>query len=407
MKLKQLFLHAVSLFRKDSARNREWPTDDYIIKVRSPSPKRLSTKTLLMIVLAVLGALATIFSGSGSHVIDVIRNSRGKPEPIKVSKPVVIYQETEKTAYGYTSPPKIQVTAQSHNPFTTDTIFANCGKLRSGSEFQVVPPQNFSVEQRDQGHMMVTTLNTNSFIHSLNTDSPHGWYKAIFKITDPARDNNSSTELEFNYVYKEGFRHLEKVLIPETRGFTNVPENGGGLSVHNLRKGQGYVSALLKQKFDFKTNFCITGFFTVLSKDTTRPTGLDIALCDRWGEKLSFVFADGHFDAFSIKVMRDKYGKGETTNRNYKNGPRIIPSTDANMIPNFFKIEMVNFNNQSRCRLYVKQYDSDFDPNSIAHERFISTSVFAGTFTTINFKLWQSGIVKLYDFEVAELPKPE
>ena len=42
---------------------------------------------------------------------------------------------------------------------------------------------------------------------------------------------------------------------------------------------------------------------------------------------------------------------------------------------------------------------------SQVHERVIDTSIFDDKFSRIKLKLWKAGVVKIYNLEVAELPK--
>ncbi len=74
----------------------------------------------------------------------------------------------------------------------------------------------------------------------------------------------------------------------------------------------------LNQEFDFKTGFCINGIFTLESNDHLNPCSFDISLCDRWGEKLSVIFADGLLNDFTIKKLGEKHGKGEVTKKSGK-----------------------------------------------------------------------------------------
>ncbi|GAH81208.1 unnamed protein product, partial [marine sediment metagenome] len=185
------------------------------------------------------------------------------------------------------------------------------------------------------------------------------------------------------------------------RDFESTGESYGGLRIRNYSKAGRFVSADLNQEFDFKTNFRISGFFTIEHDNALDPSGFDIALCDKWGEKLSIVLGDGRMNAFSIKMIGEKYGAQPVTARS--ENIRIWPTTHEGPVYNHFLIQIWQHGGETRCSLYVNRDTPDFSQSSFVHERIVDPRMFSGAIRHIKFKLWKAGILKLYNFEVAEL----
>jgi hypothetical protein len=323
---------------------------------------------------------------------------------LMLSKPVV-NPDSQIEDRHCVKPPSIELVANCTNCLEKDAIETRCGKprLHQEGEFPYVPKENLFVEEQLGGHRLVARLDTAPFILSHYPRSPHGLYQMEFKVFDPSKPYEAVSKIEFNYIYKEDFRNLSKAILRSDKEFRSITQSPGGLEIRNLSQQGYFVSGDLNQEFDFKTNFYICGFFTIEFQDPHNPSGLDIAFCDRWGEKLCVVFADGRLDTFSIKMADDKYGDNGVTIRSSKIS--IGRTVSENPIYNFFKIWIWEHEGESRCTLYVQRNSPVFTPESCVYERKIDTSRFLGKFTRIKLKLWKSGVVKLYDLEVGEVPK--
>lgn len=299
--------------------------------------------------------------------------------------------------------PTIGVVALCSNPLEDDAICARIGKPRLHEDtLPMVPRENINVKSQLNGNRLVAEVDSESFIRKQYKSTPHGLYRVEFDVFDPCNSGHASSKIEFNYVYKENFIEPQKVLIAGLENVKNIPDQHGGLEIRNWSKHGNFVSAKLKQDFDFNTNFCITGFFTVEYENELDPSGFDICLCDRWGEKLSIVLADGGLNAFSIK-MKDEERKDKDVLK-MLDKPRIGRTTKENTVFNYFKILIWQHKGQSRCSLYVQSGSPAFRQDSLVHERVIDTSYFSKSFARITLKLWKTGILKLYNLEVAEVP---
>ena len=373
-----------------------------------------SNRSRVAIQVALIGVIGT----SMAAIIGVVGKCRWEKPPLsltpgippskyilELSKPV-INPDTKLPDGRCIEAPKISVVAKSSNCLDKDAIEARCGKVgkhQEGEALLFVDRENIDVKGELGGRRLVATFDSKSFITEQYRRTPHGLYRAEFTVFDPRKVSEAISKIEFNYVYKEDFRELSRVLRRINTGLMSILEDHGGLEIKNWNKKGHFVSADLQQEFGFKTNFYIRGFFTVEFKDTYDPSGLDIAICDRWGEKLSVVLADGRLDTFSIKMVGERYGdKGVTARSETISIGRTV---GKNIVNNFFKIWIWEHGGKVRCSLYVQHDSPSFVNDSCVHERVIDTSKFLDKFTRIKLKLWKAGVVKLYNLEVAEVPK--
>lgn len=359
------------------------------------------------VVVAFIGVVANPLKKElPSRVVVTLEERRQVPlrSFLEISKPCVVSPDTDGTDWGYTEPPEIQVRVSSSNRVDEDALSGQCGKPRlyNGMSLPYIDKKDIDVRKRLGGRSLTGTFHSESHIRSINPRSPHGVYKTVFRVMDPRGADSRSSELEFNYVYKENFKTLDEVLTSHAPGFASMEGSYGGLEIRNYSKSGRYVSADLKQEFDFETDFCIRGFFTIEYDNDLDPSGFDIALCDRWGEKLSVVLGDGALNSFSIKMIGERYRAGRVTVHSERIS--IGRSTKVHAVNNYFLIRVWQHGAENRCSLYIRRDDADFPQWLCVHERIIDRRKFDGKFTRIKLKLWKSGILKLYDFEVAEKP---
>jgi hypothetical protein len=380
------------------------------LKARPTKPKRkagrLSNKSKIAITVALIGligsvlpAIINMFGGSGLTGLS--------SEQQVTLNPPVVFPDAKLPDGRCIKEPKIEVVAESSHPLEEEAICARIGKPRWYKEektLPLVPRENFTVKKELGGKRLVGTLDSDAFIKEQYESTPHGLYRVEFEITNPSiKPEKASSEVEFNYIYKEDFRELDKVIDADFKNFKNIEGIDGGLEINNRSESGTFVSAKLKQDFDFKTDFYVSGFFTMEFENPRDPSGFDICLCDRWGEQLSVVFADGGLNAFSIKMRGEKFkGSGVLVR---SNTTAIERTTADNTVYNYFKIRIWQDGRHSRCSLYVQSKGSDFRGVPPVHERIIDTSVFGEKCTRIMLKLWKAGILKLYNLEVAETPK--
>lgn len=298
--------------------------------------------------------------------------------------------------------PKMKVVTTCRNSLEDDSVCVRIGKPRlHENTLPLVPRDYLKVESEFGGRRLVTSLDSKPFIREQYKSTPHGIYRVEFEAFDPCKPNPITRMIEFNYVYKEDFMKPHKVLNFKSQKYGSIAAINGGLEIRKWSTKEKFVSAYLNQEFDFKTNYCISGFFILEFEDDFEPGGFDIAICDKWGEKLSVVFADGPLNAFSIKMHGDEYRKKEATERSRTT--RVGCSKMGKTINNFFKIRIWQDGYENRCTLYFQQESPNFRPESCVHERIIDASKFIGKFIKIRLKLWKPGVLKLYNFEVAEV----
>lgn len=324
---------------------------------------------------------------------------------LDLEEPVAVWPKNLGSKYGFTSLPKIQFEGTCSDYLQKDALCVQCDKARltGGSSLEEVGDEYIEIGQKADARRLVATFDSGSFVKSLQPYSrtPHGPYRAIFKLTVPRQSGASSKGFPFNYVYEESFQRLSDVLDTKDREFVSIPGPEGGLEM-KVQAGKRRVSAELTQEFDFKTNFCVLGYFTVECKDARDPSSLDIAICDEWGEKLSVVFADGLLDTFSIKAGRDRRGEKDVTLEHARTGVGL--TTDEETIYNFFEIWVQKYGDRAKCSLYLRHNGAIRKGEPPVHYRVLDNLEFLTEFTHINLKLRKPGRVRLYDFEVASLP---
>jgi len=334
-----------------------------------------------------------------THNAPIYPNKSLRPiKCVKLKVPTLLCDEVENPGNRCPKPPKIEIVTESDNPLKEDAIYARCGKPRiyHDSVLPCVKKEHMSWEQSNGGCVLIGQLSTGLAMRELYSQTPHGIYNTVFAYGEPGGD---SKEIGFNYVYKEDFKRFKYAITPKTNGFGNISGNSGGLEIKNHRNR--CMSADLNQNFDFKTNFYIRGYFTLEFDKASGVNGLEIALCDKWGEKVSVVIPDGGLNNFSIKMKDEDRSKKGVMVRSDK--IRVIKSTKENTIYNYFEIRIWENAGKNLCSLYVQPKYPNLGAESLVHERVMNPGKFEGEFTRIKLRVWKTGVVKLYDFEIGEL----
>lgn len=373
---------------------------------RSAFFKHLLTCKNTAIFLGILGLIGALFSGLVTNL--VLRRPKKAIVPL-----VSVLELTKPTSpsprvsdHVYATPPVLEVTATSSATLDPNAIAVRLGKPRLHKEEPLpdVPRENFTIRWSHPGRRLVVILNTGPIIHSLYPLTPHGLYRVEFLLADETGQTTRSSITEFTYVYQPDFKELEGVLVPKDEGFASISGTLTGLEIRNSSTSGGYISADLVQEFDFKTNLCISGCFTMEFEDVSKPCGLDIALCDEWGiPRLSFVLPDGPLDVFAIKVGNEKpiWGKVRVRARNTKIGR----TTEEEVVFNSFRISVSRQGGGTLCSLYTNPQTADFSPDYRAHERLLHGPVLEGRYMQVQLRVWKKGVIRLYGFTVAELAR--
>jgi hypothetical protein len=353
-----------------------------------------------------LVVVSRIFSGAGTKLIERI-GKRDEPVPqfatrVELTKPAPVSGNIYDSIF--TSPPLIEVTADGDIPLEPGNLAVRFGKIHLHKVFPLreVESEFISFRQRDHGCRITAILDTAALIEFWYPDTPHGLYRAEFVLSCHNGTGTCSTEMEFNYAYVEDFKELEKAIVTNDKGFNNTHGNVNGLEIDSKDTVAACISAGIIQQFDFKTNFYISGFFTMELEDRSTPCGLDVVIFDKsqW-LRLSTVLVDGHVNGFSMKTLGEKIGGKHVKVRCSRT--RVIPTTEKRKVYNYFLICILKVDGGHLCTLYVNPELPEFGPNTRAHERLLSDSVFRGSGTRIELRLWRAGVVNLYDLRVAEL----
>ena len=303
----------------------------------------------------------------------------------------------------YTVPPSMQLSVEDDETLDKDSTLVRFGKRRAypdAHELPFVTKEAISYESRKGGQILIGTMSTNKLI---GTKTPHGRYHCWAEVTDKSGSRAKTDVIEFNYVYRTNFSPLEKFLTVNSKdafyGLLN-----GGLEIRNNSERGGFVSTALKQSFDLKTDFTISGRFT-LKCSPDSPAGLDINLGIMTGatfnEKLAFIFPDGRLDTFSIKAAGEKRSDPNVTNINSRHRTRIL--VDGKTI-HYFLIRIIKRNERgSTFELYITRESPDPRYDSPSHVRNMNTTVLGKGLTWIQIRLWQAGTLRLFNITVAEI----
>jgi hypothetical protein len=342
-----------------------------------------------------------------TEVVSPLADPKVVPIPfwLDLQEPVAVWPKKLGSKYGFTSLPKIQFEGTCSDYLQKDALSVQCDKawLTGSSSLEEVGGQHIEIDQKADSRRLVATFDSGSFIRSSqpHSQTPHGPYRVLFKLTVPRQPKSSYKGFPFNYVYEESFKQLSEVLDTNDREFVSIPGPQGGLEMQVLA-GKRRVSAHLTQEFDFKTNFCVLGCFTAEFEDAGDPTSLDIVVCDGWGEKLSVVFADGRLDTFSIKTAQDRRGEKDVTIARARTS--VGRTTDEETVYNFFEIRVQKYGDKAKCSLFLRHNGAIRKGDPPIHWRMLENLEFLTDLTHINLKLRKPGTVRLYDFEVARLP---
>ncbi len=375
-------------------------------------------------ILAWIGAGATVTTALVAGFFSLINNltnekssQTNKPVPTPLhrvvsdknswsmlNEPIVVWPKHEDSKYGYTAPPKLQIECECSDSLEQDVLWIQCDKSRviKGSSMEEVESKHIAIVPKAGDRRLVATFDVNSFIVSspAYSGTPHGYYRGFVKMITQQKPEGHKKDFIFNYVYQENFSRLSDVLSTSDEEFVSIPEFDGGLEMKVL-EGKRRVSSNLIQKFDFKTNFCILGIFTVEFEKTNDPSSLDISVCDKWGEKLAVIFADGNLNTFSIKLKDEKRGEHDVTLERARTG--VGRTMKGENIFNYFEIHVEQFGYRKKCSLFLRHNGPIQRGDSPVHSRWVDDLEFLTKFTRINIKLRKPGRVKLYDFEVAQL----
>jgi hypothetical protein len=322
--------------------------------------------------------------------------------PPKVVVPVVIQRGGEVTSYGYTVPPRIQIAADDEEGFHQDAIRAYLGKVsQHGKTLPPVRPTAFKVDLARNSKSLTAELDTATLLPSLY-ERPYGYYDMQVDVSDVS-NILTRQQCRFSYTYKESFLPLEKAVVPHAAGFKNIRDIGG-MMVQNTSTRGGFCSADLRQRFDFKTNFVVHGFFTIKNGNGGKPATFNIDFLDGWGERIAVLLADGNSTTYTLKVYGEQWGPLITFDASTMGRHEIDVVNDGRTL-NYFMIHVTKHSEgKSRWSLFVGRKQPDPEKDLYAHSRLIDDAALGSGSLGIKFKLWGTGILSLYEFEVAELP---
>ena len=299
----------------------------------------------------------------------------------------------------------VKATATSKGPLQENTISMQIRKYSSSTHelAKCVPQDMIEITQAEDGRSVEITANLNQVIKSLYAKTPSGWFVLKIILTDQSGLEVDSRKYVFNRPYREDFRNLDEALEIHGGEFTSITDGDRGLRIRNRTKRGGYVSADFLELFDFKTNYTISGCYTVKDDDNSKPCGLDFVICnERGGIRKSVILCEGQRDGYAIKT-----GDEGIHNENVK--VRAISaivrrSSEKHIVKNYFKIRVIEATGGHLLQLFVSQKEGDFGEGTLAHNRFLVNSKFQGDHTKLRIRLWQAGCVELHGFEVAEDP---
>lgn len=299
----------------------------------------------------------------------------------------------------------VKATAISTSPLPENAISIQIRKCSSAThELEKCVPQDMTeITQAEDGRSVEVTADLDHVVKSEYAKKPYGWFILKIILTDQSGLEVDSRKSVFNRPYREDFRNLDEALEIHGGEFTSITDGNRGLRIRNRTKRGGYVSADFLELFDFKTNYTISGCYTVKDDDNSKPCGLDFVICnERGGIRESVIICEGQRDGYAIKT-----GDEGIHNENVK--VRAISvivrrSSENHIVKNYFQIRVIEATGGHLLQLFISPTEGDFGEGTLAHNRFLINSKFQGDKTKLRIRLWQAGCVELYGFKVAEDP---
>lgn len=322
---------------------------------------------------------------------------------LELSRPAV--QPGARLADGrFIKPPVIEVVAKCVNCLDPNAIHARCGKLRDHEPegmLPFVPREYLEIVEELGGHILHGDFKSQLFIADRYRLTPHGRYQAQFSVFDPCKPKTVAEFTEFNYIYLAPFGDMSEALSSSRTGLESTSSDPAGLRIETP-VSERMLYAYLRQRFDFTTNFCISGFFTIQCDDSSNPCSFDVSVGDRWVEKVSVIFADGPLNAFTIRVQDESKGEGKM--RRKSDSLKVGLSTSGHTVRNYFRISFCQYGYKTKCSVFFRPNGPISAGEPAIHERLVDLSAFSTDDVRIHLKLWKAGVVEVYDFVVAETP---
>ena len=306
----------------------------------------------------------------------------------------------------------MKVTAEDDRAFPVDAVqvYLRRARVPDKRALAYVNPAHLELLRRHEGRTLVVTLRTAPVIR-LAFPRPYGFYLVTFELKD-ADGATATHNMSFGYVMSQEqlgsatwlFNDTSFLQQQKTRVFKYAP--GDGLRINPYSRRGGFVSADLAKAFDFTSDFCIWGRFTIAHADPNSPSALDIGFCDRRGERVAAILGDGGSTRFSLKTVDDEFDD-ESVNVNTalsgKAKSRIMADGHTQ---NHFCVCVRRHNaSSSLWSLYVSRNEADPDRDFPAHYRLIPNHFISKGPLSLNLKAWRRGTVTLSCFNVAELPQ--
>ena len=348
---------------------------------------------------AIVGIIATLFSG----ILTVLLTGGSKVIPLYVTSHIVGVDVVNRGFPTGDCSKLLQVSARSTLPLPKYAISVEVGKWNQGTQdpLQRVPQDMFEIKRFERGCYILITLDLVGLINSQYAETPYGWFFLKITLADQFSTEADSHTFFFKRPYREDFANLAEAMKIHGGEFTSITGENGGLRIRNRTKRGGYVSADFVVVLDCKTNYTISGCFTVEDDDESKPCGLDFVICDEMGGvRESVILCEGQRDGYAIKTGHEKIGDEGVKER--AGSASVKRSSKNEIVKNYFQIRVIEATGGHFLQLFVSQREGDFGEGTLAHNRFFANSEFHGDHTKISVRLWQAGCVELYDFQVSE-----
>jgi hypothetical protein len=330
-----------------------------------------------------------------------------KLSPEKLKRiPVVQNLEAASTnrplaTYGFTSPPMLhaRIEADRQQP----QLEARFCKLRTetldaGSRLKAA---DVRIDREDEQGTWLAVIDSGKIIRSRYNQGPYGLYRASVGIA--SKSEQKTRTMDLNYVFRENFETIRdgiELNFPHVRIEPNV-----GLVASNNTKSNCVSACLVRQRFDFRTQFAIRGSFLLapIGKKTKTDAALDITL----NERLSIIMGEDGGDSYSIKLANENVEKkGRVSERNKIADAGIWVIKDGK-VRNYFEIRFAEGQSgQTWCSLYLGTNGPAFTQRDRAWGRALDATQLGERLDLIRFRLWRNGSAVINDVEVAELPSP-
>lgn len=302
-----------------------------------------------------------------------------------------------RSPYGFWAPPIVEASIEGdgRKP-TVEGVFR---KVRAGKAAEPLAVDNLRVNQVEAS-LWHAAFDTGDLIRRYFSDFPHGNYETTVVVKGTV---SSQITTNVNYLYRLPLESRRDTLRSSLPGACRIED---GLDLEFVCKSRtNSVWALLSQEFEFKQNFLVRGAFTI--KPTIQGVeyspALDVTLGDQWGDRVSVILGEDGGESYSIKYMTEPVRRTGAQDRRNKGEDSEHKIAKDGVTTNSFEIRFVREAGSDllQCSVFIGTVLRSAAP---VFSRLLPGNCLDVGPTRVRLKVWKSGVVRISNLEVGEIP---